>query len=167
VAELVDALGSGSSGCMPVGVRVPPSAPVASLILPFAMPITHHIDKRKGIIFAEVVGDFTLEDILNTIDSAVSDPAFRPGFKVLSDHRKIGEPATMAQMEGMAACLKGLSNAFGGTKWAMVVSKEASYGMMRMLSVLVEDVPIVLRVFWDMEEALKWLGSNEYSEEKK
>jgi hypothetical protein len=27
VAELVDALGSGSSGCMPVGVRVPPSAP--------------------------------------------------------------------------------------------------------------------------------------------
>jgi hypothetical protein len=27
VAELVDALGSGSSGCMPVGVRVPSSAP--------------------------------------------------------------------------------------------------------------------------------------------
>ena len=27
VAELVDALGSGSSGCMAVGVRVSPSAP--------------------------------------------------------------------------------------------------------------------------------------------
>ncbi len=28
VAELVDALGSGSSGCRAVGVRVSPSAPV-------------------------------------------------------------------------------------------------------------------------------------------
>ncbi len=28
MAELVDALGSGSSGRMPVGVRVPPSAPI-------------------------------------------------------------------------------------------------------------------------------------------
>ena len=28
VAELVDALGSGLSGCMPVRVRVPPSAPL-------------------------------------------------------------------------------------------------------------------------------------------
>ena len=28
VAELVDALGSGSSGGSPVGVRVPPSAPI-------------------------------------------------------------------------------------------------------------------------------------------
>ena len=28
MAEMVDALGSGSSGCTPVGVRVPPSAPV-------------------------------------------------------------------------------------------------------------------------------------------
>ena len=27
MAELVDALGSGSSGCMPVRVRIPPSAP--------------------------------------------------------------------------------------------------------------------------------------------
>lgn len=27
VVELVDALDSGSSGCTPVGVRVPPSAP--------------------------------------------------------------------------------------------------------------------------------------------
>ena len=33
VAELVDALGSGSSGCMPVGVRVPPSAPTVLFCL--------------------------------------------------------------------------------------------------------------------------------------
>ena len=129
------------------------------------MPIKYRIDKGNRIIFAEVEGDFTLEDIIKTINSVVSDRDFRSGFNVLSDHRKIGEPATTQQMQGMAAHLESLSYAYGGTKWAMLVSKEASYGMMRMLSALVENVPIELRVFRDMEEALTWLREKQISED--
>ena len=47
VAELVDALGSGSSGCMPVGVRVPPSAPFSWRNL---NRLRHFIDKYVDFI---------------------------------------------------------------------------------------------------------------------
>lgn len=130
------------------------------------MPITHHIDNREGIIFTKVAGNFTLKDIINAIDAAVSDPDFRPGLDVLSDHRAIGEPATTQQMESMAAYLEGLP-ALASAKWAMVVSKTASYGMMRMLSVLVQNVPIEMQVFWDMEEALKWIRAKGPSKDNK
>ena len=47
---------------------------------------------------------------------------------------------------------------FRGSKWAAVVSDDASYGMIRMLSFLVDHVPIEVDVFRDYDAAIKWLS---------
>lgn len=42
----------------------------------------------------------------------------------------------------------------------MVTREPASYGMMRMMSVLVERVPMEVQIFETIEEAEEWLGSS-------
>jgi hypothetical protein len=122
------------------------------------MPIELWVDKDRRRICAVVSGDFTFEEILDTITKAVNDPDLMPGYDILSDHTQVGEVLTMGQARKMTAHLKGLSDYFAGSRWAVVTTKPASYGMMRMLSVLVEEVPIHLEVFHSFEDAERWLG---------
>lgn len=80
-----------------------------------------------------------------------------PGYNILSDNRDIGTPATRAQMEQLATLLTGMREKFAGARWAVVVSKPASFGMMRMLAVFLEAIPITLEIFRDTEAAERWL----------
>ena len=53
--------------------------------------------------------------------------------------------------------LEKLSKYLACSKWAVVTKKEASFGMMRMLSVFLEKIPIYLEIFKSIDEAEKWL----------
>ncbi len=123
------------------------------------MPIEHFIDVERRRIVATVIGDFTLEDIFETIGGAVRDPRFRPGFDVYSDHRAVGEPLTGPQATQVAAFLEKHADVLAGTRWAVVTSKPASYGMLRMLSILAQRVPMEIQVFASQSEAEAWLAS--------
>ena len=48
---------------------------------------------------------------------------------------------------------------WAGDRWAIVATVPASYGMMRMLSVHAERVPMDARVFERAEDAESWLDS--------
>ncbi len=119
--------------------------------------ITYRIDKQAGIVFAMVEGRITLEEMVQTISRVANDPDFHTGFGVLSDHRTIEIPATTQQVSGFIQHAKRLSSTLGGTRWAIVVSSDGSFGMMRMLSAFAESVPLHVEVFRDYEKALGWL----------
>ena len=121
------------------------------------MTLTHRIDAESGIVYVDVVGSFTMKEIKALIDTVVNDPDFRRGYHILSDHRRIGDPATPGQVRGTLEHVAALIDALGESKWAIVASKEASYGMMRMMEMLAEDLPIQISVFRDPEEARDWL----------
>ena len=125
------------------------------------MPIRHWLDKERRRVHAVVTGRFTLAEIVAAIDAATSDPEFERGFDVLSDHTAVEEPLTPSQAEQMVAHLRTLSRQLVGARWAIVTRKPASYGMMRMLSVLAEQVPMRVEVLNSLEEAEQWLGSGE------
>jgi hypothetical protein len=117
------------------------------------VPITYRVDRDARLIRAEVHGDFTVTDIVDTVNAAAGEAG--PGFDVLSDHRGVGEPATRTQLEQMVG-LEALRRNFVGRRWAVVVSSRASFGMMRMLEVLAERVPMTVRVFVSIERAERW-----------
>lgn len=123
------------------------------------MPIDCWIEQDRHRVRAEVRGDFSTEDILRAISDAVSHPEFERGFNILSDHRQIGQPITTAQMQEMTAHLRRLAAEFAGSRWAVVTTKPASYGMMRMLSVMLEDMPLHVHVFDGLAAAEAWLDS--------
>jgi len=125
------------------------------------MPIESHIDEERRRVVARVHGDFTLGEIFEAINRSVQDPRFRPGFSVLSDHTAVGEPLTSLQAQQMVEHLNSLTEFMAGSRWAVIASKPASYGMLHMVSVLAEHVPMDVRVFSTHEEAEAWLSTPE------
>ncbi len=120
------------------------------------MPIRYRIDKEERLVRAEVRGDFTTSDMIRALDNMVRDPDFEPGFNFLSDHAAVGEPVTPEQLDQLIAHLESLSEVLSGARWAIVATKPASYGMMRMLSVLAEAIPLRVAVFESLESAEEW-----------
>jgi SpoIIAA-like len=121
------------------------------------MAITYRIDKFKGIVNTVVEDTFTTKDILHTFDSFLADPDFKPAFQLLSDHRNLKKPITTEQIKFIVDYVKKHRNEFQFSRWAMVVSTPVSYGMMRMLSMLLESAFVEVRVFKDIAEASIWL----------
>jgi len=121
------------------------------------LPITYHIDSDAGIVQVVVQGSLVLEEMLATIAAVAEDPLFQKGLHVLSDHRTIAAPATTDQVMGLIQQARKFQEKLGGTRWAIVVSSDLSFGMMRMLSAFAEPIPLRVEVFREYEEALAWL----------
>lgn len=122
------------------------------------MPLEYRIDRERRRIVVTVTGDFTMEEIVALIDTSTTDPDFEPGFDVLSDHTGVGRVITPAQAQGMVAHLRSISERVAYARWAVVATKAASYGMLRMVAALAEAVPMTVEVFSTVEEAEAWLG---------
>lgn len=123
------------------------------------MPVEVSVDGKRRLVVARLSGVLTLQEILGAIDGAAGDPLFGPGFDVLSDHTLVEEPITPAQAKEMVKHLRELADAFQGFRWAVVTVAPASYGMIRMVSALVEPAGIDVRVFPSLAEAEAWLGA--------
>ncbi len=123
------------------------------------MAITYWIEKEKKRIQALVVGKFTMEDIIQTIYQVTADPNFQAGFDILSDHTGIEEVITTEQIKITTSHLTTLSHHFTGSRWAVVTTRDASFGMMRMFSIYLEKILITLKVFRSITQAEKWLVS--------
>lgn len=124
-----------------------------------SMPIRQRVEPHRRRVEATIFGEVTITDILEAISSSVADPEFQPGFNVLFDHTQITKVITTEQVEEMVEHLDSLSESMAGARWAVVTSLDASCGMMRMLSVLAERVPMEVGVFRNAEEAKGWLRS--------
>jgi hypothetical protein len=124
------------------------------------MPIKRWIEKDKKRVYAVLTGKISLDEMIATINDSVEDADFEPGFDVLSDHSGIEQPIATNQVKFLALHIEMLRNNFAGSRWAVVAKNEVSYGMMRMLSVYLEKVPMQLEVFYTLEDAEKWLVSH-------
>ena len=122
------------------------------------MPIEYWIEKDRRRIRAVVSGDVKTEEILQTLKGSTEHSDFQPGFDILSDHTDVGEPLSTQQARLMSAYLMGIRKMMAHSRWAVVTRKPASFGMMRMLAVFLEEVPMTLRVFGTLVEAEEWLS---------
>ena len=123
------------------------------------MPIKYKIEKDKKRVFAIVTGIVSVEDIVQIITSILKDPSFMPGFDILSDHTKIERPIETEQLKALVSHINDLATYCSNSRWAVVTSKVASYGMMRMLAAYLAIVPMELQVFFSFDDAEKWLSS--------
>ncbi|MBN2585934.1 MAG: hypothetical protein JXA64_01480 [Candidatus Fermentibacteraceae bacterium] len=123
------------------------------------MGIRVWVEPERRLVRIEIVGDSSTAEIIDAIDSAVSDPRTEPGFNILSDHTGVGEPLTTPQAHEMADHFHKLIDIMSGSRWAVVSRKAASIGMMRMLAVLLNNIPMTVEIFDSIEEAEEWLFS--------
>jgi hypothetical protein len=124
------------------------------------LPISHQVDPQRRRVYSTVEGRVQLSEMIAMTEAVVADPDFRPGFSILSDHRRIEMPATPQQMQGLLEQLHKLSSRLGAGRWAVVTLKAASYGMMQMLRTLVPyRTGMEMEVFTTLEDAERWLDS--------
>jgi hypothetical protein len=125
------------------------------------MPIEVRVDTNKYRVHAVLSGILTLHEMIQAVNTTVEDPAFRNGIDILSDHTRLEKPIETDEAKLLARHFQVLQEHFTGSRWAVVTKKEASYGMMRMLSVFLEKVPMYLQVFYSFAEAERWLSSHQ------
>lgn len=122
------------------------------------MSITGSFDRKSHVARFEVAGTLTLGEMTKAIDAVMKELERDRGFDVLSDHRGLESPATVAQLESLVEHLRRYGQPVHGQRWAIVTRTTASFGMMRMLSVLAEGIPMQVSVFQDPVEAERWLA---------
>ena len=102
-------------------------------------------------------GVMSIGDMAESVRAILADLEPGRSYDVLSDHRALAEPATRDQMLQLTDLLATAGHPFHGRRWAVIVGGPASYGMIRMLSVHLEHLPIWVTPFNDPEEARAWI----------
>lgn len=122
------------------------------------MPATHSIDAAAGLVRLKLSGVLSAADMVETVKAVLAELEPGRSYDVLSDHRALEEPASRDQILGLVAFLTRHGTPFHGRRWAVIAAGPASYGMMRLLSVHAEAIPIEVMPFREPREAEAWLA---------
>ena len=129
------------------------------------MPITSQIDKTKNLTIYTLVGELTLDDILNAIKSFWEAHELTLG--ILWDLRNANlTNLKSSDIERIAGFIDQYGYRFEerkGGKAAVVASSDLQFGLSRVLETLYEikDFPAKLQIFRIMDEAMAWLDQDE------
>jgi hypothetical protein len=124
------------------------------------MPVTYTIDRADHTVRLTLTGVMSIDEMRRMVDTIVAEVGDEGGYCVLSDHRGLSTPSTPAQLEALVDYLHIAGRPFHRARWAVVTSNPASYGMMCLLMVIAERVPILVNVFEDLESAETWLRTS-------
>jgi hypothetical protein len=118
------------------------------------MGFSYEIDHEKKCMITRVSGPITYKDLMEHMTAEVRDQGH--AYPELFDAREAKAEFTSDEVRQFIAFLKhlGKSSRLGPT--AVVVSDDLTYGMFRMMGILLDDACVV-QPFRDLEEAKKWL----------
>jgi hypothetical protein len=123
------------------------------------MTAIYRIDKSRRIVFSQATGRVTDEILLQHQRRLSTDPDFEPDYRQLYDFRDVEDlQATSTGVRELA-----INNQFGrGAQRALIAGSEAVYGVARMFQIMAEKGPDRIEVFYSLEEALDWLGLEDW-----
>ena len=128
------------------------------------MPIDVLVDKEKGLVHGKVTGDVTPEEWIASFAAVLDHPDFDLKMPILIDLTAVTHRLSALDVRHLADFLLARGpSALWGAREAVVVSKPASYGMVRVFQSYVEGSGLQLAVFYDLNEAKDWLGRPNHS----
>jgi hypothetical protein len=123
------------------------------------MSITYTIDQDRQIIFTEILGKITLQDVLEHFRMLKTDHNVPPNLDVLLDLRQTKSIPSTQQIELITEEIHHLQSKIAWRYCAIVASEPALYGMARVLGVIAEKIFSEIQVFYTYDEAIIWLES--------
>jgi len=115
------------------------------------------IDKENNLVTRVVRGEVSAEDLLASISEVLDHPEFHPGMKSLTDMRDVTPQGKPSDVMAIAEVIKRKGARLTGAKAAVVVSAQIPFSMARSLQGYAGKSPFQIRVFYDMDEARRWL----------
>lgn len=121
------------------------------------MPVEHRVDQEKGVIAATFKGPMPLQEVIGQIESVLKSLGDQPCTGVLSDIQGLEHQASSEDIKTVSDLIASYSDTVRGLKLALVVSEPVMYGMMRMLQARLDTVPLDVGVFYELDDAKRWL----------
>jgi hypothetical protein len=121
------------------------------------VPFSYHIDTSRRLVTVRPESAPTIEDWEDVLDRVAADPSFHSGFSVISDRWHLQVEPDAAYVRATIEAVADRRAAFGGSRFAVLTSHLATYGMARMAEALAENRGIKWRVFMDRDEAMRWV----------
>ena len=131
------------------------------------MPISYQIDRRNSIVRVRPTGSIEFDEIATTVEQLLRDPSLQPGMNVLSDHSELRSVASTQLVRSSVPLLQRLAERLGSFKCAVVVPRDASYGMARMAEAYARSTAVEIRAFRVRDEAESWLTQESPAAESK
>jgi hypothetical protein len=130
------------------------------------MPITYRFDASLNVLFVEMHGVLTDEDLFQYAKAATTDTAVPRVCHELIDVREVQVPeASTDSLRRVAATFRDAERAAEGVKIAFVASSDVAYGIARMYQAFRTGSQASFHVFREMGEARDWLGLPPESDE--
>lgn len=131
------------------------------------MPIAYQIDADKRTIRTRVVGQVTPQDVIDHFRTLEQDPQCPQSPNVFLDLNEVESLPGSPQLTIVVRELKRISAKIRFDACAILASRDALFGMMRMFEALAEECFRVTRTFRIASDAEAWLLSQQSPSEHK
>ncbi|MBZ5614015.1 MAG: hypothetical protein LAO23_08420 [Acidobacteriia bacterium] len=125
------------------------------------MPITYQIDVDKRTIRTRAVGHVTMQDVIDHFRALEQDPQCPERPDVLLDLSEVDSLPETHELSIVVRELKRICAKIRFDACAILASRDALFGMMRMFEALAEECFRVTRTFRIASEAEAWLVSQQ------
>jgi hypothetical protein len=120
------------------------------------MPVSWRI--AHDVVWLDSGEAATFEEWRAAVDEFLAHPECRPGMPVIHDWRRMACTVDSCEIRARADYVRDAFALRGHTKWAIVASNSASYGMGRMAEALTDASLVKLRTFRDPADAEGWVN---------
>jgi hypothetical protein len=126
------------------------------------MPFEYSVDRERKLVVVRPDATPTIGDWISLLDRLATDPAFRPDYGIISDRRHLTIAPSVEYVRASIQAIADRREHFGSSRWAILTSHMASYGMARMAEAYADNRGIAFRVFLDDEKgAVRWAGGGD------
>ncbi len=121
--------------------------------------VTYKIDQNERLIRTQCTGPVTLAEVVAHFQELAADPACPSFLNVLLDLRTIDSLPHSGQLEAVTRAVRKVQSKVRFGLCAIVVDRDAAFGVFRMFEVMAHDHFTAIRVFRSASEAEAWLAS--------
>jgi hypothetical protein len=122
------------------------------------MPVTYQINRETSFIETHCTGEVTLDEVLGHFQQLEAEPSLPERLDVLLDLAEMTSLPDSAELQEVTRAVDRLRAMVEWGACAIVASRNALFGMIRMFEVLAEGLFVRIHVFRERTEAERWLG---------
>jgi hypothetical protein len=130
------------------------------------MPVTYRIDAARRMIHTTCSSPLTFADVIGHFRTLMTDPTCAGHLDVLLDVSQADSLPKSSQFGAMNAELAGLRQKVEFQACAVIATRDAMFGMMRIFEVMAAPYFRLIRVFRDSAEAKAWLVSEQAAQDR-
>lgn len=122
------------------------------------MSIKFEIDTKRELIIGKASGKVSHEDLKEIVKQMVNHPNYNPSYNEIWDIREVDEIKTFfEQTDERIEKEKEIRGIKSPNREAIIVSNELQYGTARQYAILAEQIPLIVKVFYDYDKAFEWV----------